>query len=111
MKKVLFVSILAGLALVGCTNDELVDNNGLIGGNSETIGFTYNKKNMTRADAAQTANHYEFGVFAYGAAKTYTIMDNYLVGYGNVSADANSTPKLYSALNNREPLQGLSNQV
>ena len=99
MKKVLFVSILAGLALVGCTNDELVDNNGLIGGNSETIGFTYNKKNMTRADAAQTANHYEFGVFAYGAAKTYTIMDNYLVGYGNVSADANSTPKLYSALN------------
>lgn len=82
MKKVLFVSILAGLALVGCTNDELVDNN-VLGGNSEFIGFSVNQKNMTRGagDNEKLQNsHYEFGVFANNGA---TVMKNYLVAYGD----------------------------
>ena len=82
MKKVLFVSILAGLALVGCTNDELVDNN-VLGGNNEFIGFSVNQKNMTRGtgDKEKLQNsHYEFGVFANNGA---TVMKNYLVAYGD----------------------------
>lgn len=77
MKKVLFVSILAGLALVGCTNDELVDNN-VLGGNNEFIGFSVNQKNMTRGDMQNS--HYEFGVFADNGA---TVMDNYLVAWAD----------------------------
>ena len=62
MKKILFFSLLAGMALAGCTNDELV-NGSVFGGDSDYIRFTYNSSNMTRAEKLQST-HYEFGVYA-----------------------------------------------
>lgn len=77
MKKILFFSLLAGMALAGCTNDELVNDNAF-GGNNEYIRFTYHSDNMTRAEKLQNT-HYEFGVYA---ANGGAVMDNYLVAHG-----------------------------
>lgn len=78
MKKILFFSLLAGMALAGCTNDELVNDNAF-GGNNEYIKFTYHSDNMTRAENLQNS-HYEFGVFANNGDE---VMNNYLVAYGD----------------------------
>lgn len=77
MKKILFFSLLAGMALAGCTNDELVNDNAF-GGDNDCIRFTYHSSNMTRAEKLQNT-HYEFGVFANNGG---TVMNNYLVAYG-----------------------------
>ena len=78
MKKILFFSLLAGMALAGCTNDELV-NGSAVGGGNDYIRFTYNSSNMTRAEKLQNT-HYEFGVFAKN--DNGQVMNNYLVAYG-----------------------------
>ena len=79
MKKILFFSLLAGMALAGCTNDELV-NGSVFGGDNDCIGFVYNSSNMTRGNEKLQNTHYEFGVFADNGEP---VMDNYLVAYGD----------------------------
>lgn len=82
MKKFLFLSILVGLTFTGCTNDDLLGGEQKNGGNKDAIGFMYQTKNMTRAEKLQNT-HYEFGVFADNGE---TVMDNYLVGWGDKSS-------------------------
>ncbi|MCQ2129308.1 MAG: hypothetical protein MJZ08_07785 [Bacteroidaceae bacterium] len=81
MKKILFFSLLAGMALAGCTNDELV-NGSVFGGDNDYIRFTYHSSNMTRAGGSDKLQntHYEFGVFADNGGE---VMNNYLVAYGD----------------------------
>lgn len=81
MKKILFFSLLAGMALAGCTNDELV-NGSVFGGDNDYIGFVYNSSNMTRGNENLQNSHYEFGVFADNGEK---VMDNYLVAWSDGS--------------------------
>lgn len=103
MKKIhLFSALALGAVLAGCSNDELVDKSQLGNLNSDgRISFTQKVGNTTRADnRAETAGHYEFGVWGYkGAAadKVYTegdVMTKYLVAYGdNTTGDANNNYK------------------
>ena len=89
MKKVL---ILACAALTACTNDiDLGPNKEQVETLSNAIGFQMAKKNMTTTKGTQTLQsqyHYNFGVWGYKAvtgSAVPTIMENYLVGFGDGS--------------------------
>ena len=89
MKKVL---ILACAALTACTNDiDLGPNKEQVETLSNAIGFQMAKKNMTTTKATETLQsqgHYNFGVWGYKAVTAPavpTIMENYLVGFGDGS--------------------------
>lgn len=108
MNKKLFLSALASTALLAsCVENDLGSNENIAGnGNGDgRIGFNYKVGNMTRAtQLAQNAGHYEFGVYAFkgetkGAAAT-SVMDNYLVAYGEASNG------LYSSLKDQASTYG-----
>lgn len=95
-KKQLFSAIALGTVLAGCTSDELINKTALENAiNADgRISFIKKNTNMTRAASSATnmeKSHYEFGVFGYKGASSYTkdansrVMENYLVAYGDNS--------------------------
>lgn len=93
MNKKLFLSALASTALLAsCVENDLGSNENLSANSNGDgrIGFNYKVGNMTRAtELAQNAGHYEFGVYAFKGATAgsadVSVMDNYLVAYGEAS--------------------------
>ncbi len=92
MKKHLFFAIAAGIALVGCSSDELVDEAVVQKTTQTPIGFNVQKQNITRASNLEAVGHYNFGVWAYkvtavakadGVTDPAQVMNNYLVGWSN----------------------------
>ncbi len=84
--------------MAGCANDEIVNSSQLDKVNADgRISFVQKVGNMTRASQqAQTANHYEFGVWAMPTATIAStadikgfIMKNYLVVYSKDNTYAN----------------------
>lgn len=100
MKQKFFLTLSAGILLAGCANDEIINSSKLENLNADRrISFVQKIGNMTRGtQQAQTAGHYEFGVFATkGAtqadyvAATNGVMGNYLVAYTDgTSSDINA---------------------
>ena len=87
MRKI-FIRAVALLALMGCSSDELVNNQGAGGTESQTpIAFSVNKRNITRADitSLEANKHYNFGIWAFKTSDTdkVMVMGNYLVGYSD----------------------------
>ena len=87
MRKI-FIRAVAALALMGCSSDELVNNQGTGGTESNTpIAFSVNKRNITRADVTslEVNKHYNFGIWAFKTtdADKVMVMGNYLVGYSD----------------------------
>jgi len=87
MRKI-FIRAVALLALTGCSSDELVNNQGAGGTESQTpIAFSVNKRNITRADitSLEANKHYNFGIWAFKTSDNdkVMVMGNYLVGYSD----------------------------
>lgn len=87
MRKI-FIRAVAALALMGCSSDELVNNQGAGGTESQTpIAFSVNKRNITRVDitSLEANKHYNFGIWAFKTSDTdkVMVMGNYLVGYSD----------------------------
>ncbi len=78
------MTAVGAMTLASCTSDDLVQNTE-IAKNQGQIGFNMKVTNTTRAEKAQEAGHYEFGVFAMKGAKELgtnsTVMNNYLVAW------------------------------
>lgn len=95
MKKYFYLTVLSAL-VAGCTSDgiieQLPETPNTQNGGAETdmpMGFVVSSKNMTRATMLQDVGIYNFGVFAYKSSETsYSVMDNYLVGYMNTAKKA-----------------------
>lgn len=95
MKKYFYLTILSAL-VAGCTSDgiieQLPETPNTPNGGAETdmpMGFVVSSQNMTRATMLQDVDIYNFGVFAYKSSETsYSVMDNYLVGYMNIAKKA-----------------------
>ena len=81
MKKFLLMAAVA-TTLVNCSSDFDFSEGQGGGGVSDVIGFQVQGRNSIKRGTLQSANHYNFGVFAYKSTdQTNNIMDNYLVGY------------------------------
>lgn len=97
MKKYFYLTILSAL-VASCASDgiieQLPENPNTPNGGSQVetdmpMGFVVSSKNMTRATMLQDVGIYNFGVFAYKSSETsYSVMDNYLVGYMNTEKKA-----------------------
>lgn len=95
MKKYFYLTVLSAL-VAGCTSDGIIEqlpetpNTQNEGAETDMpMGFVVSSKNMTRATMLQDVGIYNFGVFAYKSSETsYSVMDNYLVGYMNTAKKA-----------------------
>lgn len=110
MKRHIFLLALAGLAMAGCTNEDVISPAANGEGEASPISFSVYKANMSRDDIStqglQTES-YDFGVWAY---KTNTqwdhtglsgenptggdvVMSHYLVGYWDATNSFGYEPK------------------
>ncbi|MCC8071076.1 MAG: hypothetical protein LIO90_04650 [Bacteroidales bacterium] len=91
------------LALAACSNDEPMPTPQSQTDDQEAIAFTLHDSPLSRADAALQTEAVNFGVFAYKgssatavSASDQTVMDNYLVGYGQSATQSTGTVAGYN---------------